>query len=125
MGFYHLKQHLEDRLKERILSYAKPLQTKIMRELQVKEERYTELHTKLKEMEGVNYKNETVSVPPQCGFLHIRNHELERRSLTILDMQYDGRKIFTNFRRAIPWIGQNSRSNIRRRISGSWRWLEY
>lgn len=73
LGFYNLKEHLEDRLKEKILSYARPLQLKIKKELQTKEERYAELEIRLREMEGINYKNETVSI---CSTMAIKFQQI-------------------------------------------------
>lgn len=61
-GFYNLKSHLEERLKNKIISYAKPLQLKINTELKTKEDRLKELKSRIIEMESINYKTETVSI---------------------------------------------------------------
>eukprot|EP00026_Physarum_polycephalum_P003482 Phypoly_transcript_03494.p1 GENE.Phypoly_transcript_03494~~Phypoly_transcript_03494.p1 ORF type:complete len:731 (+),score=114.92 Phypoly_transcript_03494:172-2364(+) len=62
LGFYNLKAHLESRLKDKIVSYAKPLQIKINQELRSKEDRMKELKGKIIEMESINYKNETIAI---------------------------------------------------------------
>eukprot|EP01111_Echinosteliopsis_oligospora_P012971 TRINITY_DN4538_c0_g1_i2.p1 TRINITY_DN4538_c0_g1~~TRINITY_DN4538_c0_g1_i2.p1 ORF type:complete len:733 (+),score=191.75 TRINITY_DN4538_c0_g1_i2:89-2287(+) len=67
LGFYNLKQQLEVRLKDKILSYAKPLANRITSELRTKEARLAELKEKLAEMEGINYKSETIAVCSLMG----------------------------------------------------------
>lgn len=73
LGFYNLKSHLEARLKEKILSYAKPLNAKILSELRTKEERLKELKSRIIEMEGINYKSETIAI---CSTLSSKIQQL-------------------------------------------------
>lgn len=72
-GFYNLKSHLEERLKSKIISYAKPLQAKINNELKTKEDRLKELKTRMLEMESINYKTETVSI---CSLVSGNIHQI-------------------------------------------------